>query len=211
MGFYEDRIFPWILEYATAKPPVRDLTVQALRQARGDVLEIGFGAGRTVPLYPDTVTRLAAVEPSGGLSRIAAQRVAGSRFPIQMHQLKGERLPFQEASFDTVVIILTLCTVDDPAKVLAEARRVLKPDGVLLFLEHHLSDLPGWARWQHRLNGMQRVIGCGCNLNREPVKLLRQAGFTVTVEHAGVLEGVLGPGKMFPVSSGQATLAPANG
>jgi SAM-dependent methyltransferase len=131
-----------------------------------------------LPFYdPAKVTSLTVVEPSDGMNRRAADRLKESPVPVHSVPGAGERLPFVDASFDTVVCCLTLCSVQDVGQVLAEVRRVLKPGGRFLFLEHVLSDDPDRRRWQHRLNPIQKVVGVGCNLNRPSAHLVRDAGF----------------------------------
>lgn len=208
MGLYEDRIFPWLLDRLAADKQMSQLTAQALQPARGEVLEIGFGSGRTVPLYPPAVQRLCAIEPSAGMTRRAQQRIAQAHFPVELQQLQGEQLPFENARFDTVVLVLTLCTVNDPLAVLREAKRVMKPDGILLFFEHVLAQQPRYAAWQHRINPVWKVMGCGCNLTRDSVHLMEQAGFVPHYKSITELEG--GPekaSKMFPMLVGSATIA----
>jgi ubiquinone/menaquinone biosynthesis C-methylase UbiE len=147
-------------------------------QATGEVLEIGFGSGATLPFYdPAKVSSLTVVEPSEGMNRRAAAHLAGSPVPIKSVPGAGERLPFADASFDTVVCCLTLCSVRDVGQVLAEVQRVLKSGGRFLFMEHVLSDDPDRQRWQQRLNPIQKVVGVGCNLNRPSAQLVRDAGF----------------------------------
>jgi ubiquinone/menaquinone biosynthesis C-methylase UbiE len=103
---------------------------------------------------------------------------------VEVVQAPAEQLPFEDGQFDVAVSTLVLCTVGDPARALAELRRVLKPGGELLFLEHVRSDAPRVARWQDRLNAVSKVIGHGCNCNRSTLDAIRAAGFTVTeLEH----------------------------
>jgi ubiquinone/menaquinone biosynthesis C-methylase UbiE len=149
-------------------------------QATGEVLEIGFGSGATLPFYdPAKVSSLTVVEPSEGMNRRAAGHLAGSPVPIKSVPGAGEKLPFADASFDTVVCCLTLCSVQDVGQVLAEVKRVLRPGGRFLFMEHVLSDDPERQRWQQRLNPIQKVVGVGCNLNRPSAQLVRDAGFSL--------------------------------
>jgi ubiquinone/menaquinone biosynthesis C-methylase UbiE len=99
-----------------------------------------------------------------------------------------------------------LCSVAEPELVALEAKRVLKPDGQLLFLEHGLSDQPAWARWQRQLNPVQKVIGCGCNLIRDPVQILTSAGLRVRTLFRGTVPGFPGPAPLFPLVQGIAHL-----
>lgn len=178
MGLYSERIFPWLLDKTLSHPRIEARRHALVRQAVGEVLEIGFGTGATLPFYdPAKVERLTVVEPSEGMNRRAAARLAASPVPVLSVPGTGEGLPFADAVFDTVVTCLTLCSVSDVPQVLAEIRRVLRPGGQFLFLEHVLSDDPGRRRWQRRLTPLQRVVGVGCHLDRDSAAMVRAAGF----------------------------------
>ncbi len=178
MGLYSERIFPWLLDRSLSHPRIEARRATLCGQARGEVLEIGFGSGATLPFYdPARVTRLTVVEPSAGMNRRAAGRLAASPVPVTSVPGAGEALPFAEAAFDSVVCCLTLCSVADPPQVLAEVRRVLRPGGVFLFLEHVASADPRRRKWQQRLNPVQKVVAVGCNLDRDTAALVRAAGF----------------------------------
>jgi ubiquinone/menaquinone biosynthesis C-methylase UbiE len=153
---------------------------QLLTSARGKVLEIGAGTGANLPFYGDGVETLLCAEPEEPMVRRLAQRVAQQRRAVEIVVSPAERLPVPDAHVDTVVSTLVLCTVPDQARVLTELRRVLKPGGALLFLEHVRSDEPKLAAWQDRLNGFNRIVAYGCNCNRETVDAIRAAGFTIT-------------------------------
>ncbi len=178
MGLYSETIFPWLLDKALGHPNIMRRRQALVGGASGEVLEIGFGSGATLPFYdPATVTSLTVVEPSDGMNRRAAAHLAAAPVPIRSVPGAGEQLPFAAASFDTVVCCLTLCSVQDVGQVLAEVRRVLRSGGAFLFMEHVLSDDPQRQRWQQRLNPVQRVVGVGCNLNRPTAHLVAAAGF----------------------------------
>jgi len=176
-GFYEGRVFPWLNDRLCADPALQQIRAEALSGARGRVLEIGFGSGLNLAHYPPAVQSLVAVDPNEGMHARARPRIAAARFPVEVIQGTAERLPLADAGFDTAVSTLTLCTVAEPASVLAELRRVLRPDGRLLLMEHGLAEDEGVARWQRRLNGLQRVMACGCNLNRPIADLVQAHGF----------------------------------
>jgi len=176
-GFYESRVFPWLNDRLNADPELEKIRADALSCARGRVVEIGFGSGLNLQHYPGTVQSLVAVEPNDGMHTRARPRVEASRFPVEVIRGTAEHLPLADADFDTAVSTLTLCTVADPARVLAELRRVLRPDGRLLLMEHGLSDDDGVARWQKRLNGVQRIVACGCNLDRPIAQFVQAHGF----------------------------------
>jgi ubiquinone/menaquinone biosynthesis C-methylase UbiE len=160
---------------------LRDHREALLAGARGKVLEIGAGTGANLPFYGDAVERLICVEPEEPMARRLAQRAAAHPArPIDIVAAPAERLPLPDAHVDTVVATLVLCTVSDQPRALAEIRRVLKPGGRLLFLEHVRSDDAKLAAWQDRLNGFNRFIAYGCNCNRATIDGIRTAGFTIT-------------------------------
>jgi ubiquinone/menaquinone biosynthesis C-methylase UbiE len=135
--------------------------------------------------------------------RKLAQRIEEQSRPVELVHAPAEQLPFEDARFDTVVSTLVLCTVADQSRALAELRRVLKPGGRLLFIEHHRADGPRLARWQDRLNGVSKVMGHGCNCNRSTLDAIRAAGFTITdVEHGKLPKS---PPTHAPLAVGAAT------
>lgn len=155
-----------------------------LATASGRVLEIGAGTGANIPFYGDAVSAITMAEPEGPMARRLARRVGTGRRPIDLVEAPAERLPFADGSFDTVVSTLVLCTVRDQARALREVRRVLRSGGRLLFLEHVRSDDARLARWQDRLNGLNRIVAHGCHCNRATLDAIRRAGFSiVSVEH----------------------------
>ncbi|MEX2208757.1 MAG: class I SAM-dependent methyltransferase [Myxococcota bacterium] len=176
MGLYERYVFPHVLDFAMrAMNPLR---AGVLAPAVGDVLEIGFGTGLNLRHYPAGVRRVLAVDPMQALERRVAQRIAAAEFPVERHHLRADgRLPFDAARFDCAAMTWTLCTIPDPVAALRELRRVLKPGGSLLFIEHGRSDDARVARFQDRWNPIQNVIGAGCNVNRRIDALIREGGF----------------------------------
>ncbi len=157
----------------------QQLRMELLESAGDQVLEIGLGTGLNLPHYPNTVSRLCAVDPFPLLPDRLAARSEAVPFPIEISHISAERLPYDDRTFDCVVSTWTLCTIPDPVTALREVRRVLRADGRFLFLEHGRSDEATIAAWQDRLNPLQRMIGCGCNLNRKIDQLIEQAGLTM--------------------------------
>lgn len=205
MGIYSERIFPWLLDRSLSHPAIAARRAALVTQATGEVLEIGFGSGATLAFYDRAqVKQLTVVEPSEGMNRRAAMRLAGSPVPVTSVPGAGEALPFQDAVFDTVVCCLTLCSVADVPRVLAEVRRVLRPGGQFLFLEHVLSADASRARWQRRLTPIQKVIGVGCHLDRDSAGLVRAAGFALAppVPEIEPAFGVMAP--LVPLVTGSA-------
>jgi ubiquinone/menaquinone biosynthesis C-methylase UbiE len=156
--------------------PARELVVP---QATGAVLEVGVGTGLNFDLYRG-IDELVGVEPDPHMLARARVRAAALPFPVELHQAGAERMPFPDARFDTAVVTFTLCTIPDPVAALAELRRVLRPGGRLLFVEHTRSSQPVLAGVQDLLTPLWKRIGGGCHLNRPALDLVRQQGFTVT-------------------------------
>lgn len=175
-NFYAERVFPWIVE-RVGGPQSHALRARCVGGAQGDVLEIGLGTGQSLKSYGPEVRRLSVVEPSSGMHALAQERLDMCQFETRAHQLGAEALPFDDGTFDAVVCTWTLCSVQEPATVLSELRRVLKPDGRFHVLEHVRSDKPGVLAWQQRIDPLQRVFACGCTLTRDTEALIREAGF----------------------------------
>ena len=152
-----------------------------LAHASGRVLELGAGTGLNLGYYPPAVRELVLTEPEEPMLRRLAPRAATNTPPASTVCAPAEQLPFADASFDTVVSTLTLCTVSDVPAALAEVRRVLVPGGRLLFLEHVRADGARAARMQDRVTPIWRRIGHGCHPNRATVAAIEDAG--LALEH----------------------------
>lgn len=196
MAFWTDRVFPRLCHRVLGAAEVAAERRAALGGVAGEVLELGFGTGLNVDFYshgPGGVSRLVGLEPNPGMRRLAAAaladpgnrpRAAGARgprsgggtprFPVEVVPGSAEELPFDDASFDHVVSTWTLCSIAEPLRALAEVRRVLRPGGRFVFLEHGLSPDPRVARWQRRLTPLQRRVGGGCHLDRDIAALVEQ-------------------------------------
>lgn len=182
MGFYGERILPWFTERALSIPEIASQRRAALAEARGRVLEIGFGFGGSIAALASrsgAVERLTGLEPSRGMTERAAPRIARAPFPVEVVRAGAERMPFESGSFDTVVSTWTLCSIGDLPAALSEIRRVLATGGRYLFLEHGLAESPRLARWQRRLNPVQRLFAGGCRLDVPVDQVVRAAGFTL--------------------------------
>jgi ubiquinone/menaquinone biosynthesis C-methylase UbiE len=175
-NFYERRVFPHVLELAMRQ--LGKLRAPTLAEARGEVLEIGFGTGLNLAHYPAGVAKLVTADPMEALPDRVRERIASAAFPVEIHHLPADRtLPFDSGRFDCVTMTWTLCTIAEPVAAVREMRRVLRPGGRLLFIEHGRSDDAKVAGWQDRWNPIQNVIGCGCNVNRKIDALVEQGGF----------------------------------
>ena len=156
-----------------------DQRLKTLASARGKVLEIGFGTGLNLAHYPEDIRTLTALDAVRMLPGLVEARIRNSGRAVEtVFMDAGRTLPFEDAEFDTVVTTWTLCSIDDVDGALNEIRRVLTPGGQYLFCEHGRS--PRLGKWQDRLNPIQKVIGCGCNMNRRIDELISRSGMRIT-------------------------------
>jgi ubiquinone/menaquinone biosynthesis C-methylase UbiE len=190
MGLYADHIFPRVMDWVLRDPRFQKERQQALVPVRGRALEIGFGTGLNLPHYPSGVTWLTGIDSAALLEAKVAERSVGLSMPVEVLRRNAEALPFADRQFDCVISTWTLCSIRDVHAALREVRRVLKPGGRLVFLEHGRSDDPRVAKWQDRLNPIQRIIACGCNLNRRIDRLIVEAGLTIERQDRYVLPGI---------------------
>jgi ubiquinone/menaquinone biosynthesis C-methylase UbiE len=197
VGFYEDQVLPRAIDKMLGNRECRKLRARAVAGLEGDVLEVGFGSGLNVPLYPEAVTRVLAVDPATVGRTLAADRVAASPIPVEYVGLDGQSLPLPDESVDHALSTWTLCTIPDVHRALFEIRRVLRPGGTLHFLEHGRSTDPKVAKWQDRLTPLQRRIGGGCHFNRDIDALLAAADFTITREDHFCMRGPKTMGTMY--------------
>lgn len=164
---------------ATEDAGLREMRHELLAQARGRVLELGAGTGLNLEHYPEEIDGLTLVEPDPHMTKRLREKLAqaGREAEVLVVEAPAEELPFPDDSFDTVTVTLVLCTVPDQAAALAEIKRVLKPGGQFLFLEHVRSRRPELSKWQDRLEGPWRFLGDGCHCNRDTVSAISTAGF----------------------------------
>jgi ubiquinone/menaquinone biosynthesis C-methylase UbiE len=162
---------------------------QTIETAQGLVLEIGVGSGLNLRFYSRAVDRVCGIDLSPELLRVARKRVVDARVPVSLLQASAENIPLADASFDAIVMTWTLCSIPNPIAALIEMRRVLKPGGRLLFVEHGLSKDSRVARWQHRLTPCWKRIGGGCHLDRKMDDLIRAAGFEIDAVETGHMRG----------------------
>ena len=182
-ALYEKRILPTLIHWACSSGPIMEMRRQIVPQSRGVVLEVGAGSGVNFEFYdPGLVSRVVALEPSAGMRRKALKTgAARSRVPIQWCELPGEEIALPDASVDTALLTFSLCTISDHQSALRQIRRVLKPDGQLLFCEHGRCPVESVGRLQDRLTPLWRTVAGGCHLNRPIFEYLTEAGFDVTV------------------------------
>ncbi len=174
------RLKPWIQDLAMRQmDPLRQETVDS---AEGDVLEIGFGTALNVPYYGPAVKSLVGLDPMD-VTHVEKvhRRIQSAAFPVERKALRADGgLPFDAGRFDTIVTTWTLCSIPEVAKALREMRRVLKPGGRYIFIEHGRAENDGTARWQDRINPLWNRVCDGCNINRRIDRLVEEGGFELT-------------------------------
>lgn len=158
-------------------PHVRRVREDIVGGASGRVLEIGAGTGGSFPYYTEAATEVVATEPDPFMLKRAKKATEDAPRPITLQKAEAEELPFEDASFDTVVSALVLCTVSSPGRALSEIRRVLKPGGELRLYEHVRYDHAFGGFWQDVVTPVWRWCGAGCNPNRDTAQNVRAAGF----------------------------------
>ena len=179
-SWYGRHIAPYVVHVGCSAQAFSTMRQRMVPLAKGVVVEVGFGSGLNLPYYDAVkVTRLVGVDPDATMLALARRRSGTVPFALECLQAYGESLPLPDGCADTVVLAYVLCTVLDPQAALAEVRRILKPGGRLVFLEHGQAE-PGWHRGlQEGLNRVWGVLAGGCKLNRDPVGLVRGVGFEV--------------------------------
>ncbi len=190
---------------ATEDAGLREMRRELLAGASGRTLDVGAGTGANLGLFPDAVTELVLAEPDPHMVKRLRPRLRESDQAAELVEAGAEDLPFDDTSFDTVVFTLVLCTVPNPAAALAEAARVLRPGGTLLFLEHVRSEKPTVARWQDRLEKPWRFLGDGCHCNRDTVATIEAS--PLVLEHVERSRMPKAPPIVRPLARGRAVLA----
>ena len=177
-NWYERRVLPWLVDIACGVRPVRRQRQKVVPLARGKVLEVGIGTGLNLEHYDRArIDKVVGVDPGLEMHPQARRRSRRAGIDIELVGLSAEGLPFGDASFDTVLVTFTLCSIADPAAALREMRRVLKPGGRLVFCEHGLAPEASVRRWQTRLTPLWSKLAGGCHLDRDIPRLLQEAGF----------------------------------
>jgi ubiquinone/menaquinone biosynthesis C-methylase UbiE len=179
VGLYNRFVLPKIIDLTMQDKAVAARRSELIPKATGSVLEIGIGSGLNLPFYSTAVTRLRGIDPSAELLAMARKKIGRLAFPVELTGESAEQLRVDARSVDTVVSTWALCSIPNPLGALQEMKRVLKPGGRLLFVEHGRSPDPKVRAWQDRLNPIWRRIGGGCNLNRKMDELIGSAGFDI--------------------------------
>jgi len=190
MGFYDRHIMPRLIDFACSLKPItyqRRLTVP---QAEGVVLEVGIGSGLNLPFYDASkVKKIIGIDPDDQMWARSQKRRSGFQIPIERIGLSGEDISLDSNFADTVLATYTLCTIPDPIAALKEMRRVLKPGGKLVFLEHGQAPDAHIRKWQERIDPYWKKIAGGCHPGRPIPSLLNEAGWRVEHLAQGYIPG----------------------
>ncbi|QLC23188.1 class I SAM-dependent methyltransferase [Parasphingopyxis sp. CP4] len=187
-GLWDRYVVPRLIGFCCTQPPIMKRRAKVVPRAHGKVLELGAGGGANFALYDGSrVTSVDGVDPSPGLLDRARDAAKAEGIDFDIKEGVAENLPFADESFDTVLATFTLCSVQDQAQSLVEARRVLKPDGQLLFCEHGAAPDIDVAKWQRRIEPVWKRIGGGCHLTRPVTAAVAQAGFRIAQQEQGYM------------------------
>jgi ubiquinone/menaquinone biosynthesis C-methylase UbiE len=189
VGLYNERVVPYLIVLAMRQRNLAQYRRRVVPAAHGRVLEVGIGSGLNLPFYGPGVAQIFGLDPSPQLLAMAKRQTGATGGKLTLIEGAAEAIPLDNSMVDTVVMTWTLCSVADPSEVLREVRRVLKPGGDLLFVEHGAAPDPSVAKWQERLTPIWRRISGGCHLNRNTALLLTSAGFHVRDLQRGYMRG----------------------
>jgi ubiquinone/menaquinone biosynthesis C-methylase UbiE len=179
MGFYQQCMLPRLIDLAMRQGRLTPYRNRVIGAATGRVLEIGIGSGLNLPFYNSAITQVFGLDPSRKLLEMARRAARRSSVPLETVEGSAEDIPLDDRSIDTVVTTWTLCSVPDARHGLAEMRRVLKPNGQLLFVEHGRAPEPHVQWWQHHLTPAWKHLSGGCHLDRPISELIQNAGFRI--------------------------------
>jgi len=189
LNLYHDHVLPRLIHFAMRQHQLADYRNRVVPAAEGRVLEVGIGSGLNLPLYAPGVDEIVGLDPSPQLLAKAREATERISIPVELIEGSAERIPLYNRSIDTVVTTWTLCSIPDVQRALGEMRRVLKPSGRLLFVEHGRASDPRVCRWQDRLTPLWRRIAGGCHLNRAISELIESAGFRIEQLETGYMRG----------------------
>src|SRR3990172_12907934 len=179
MGLYAKYIFPHILEYVMSSSILVDCRKDTLLEVTGEILEIGFGTGTNLLYYPAHVRKITGVDINLHKHPKTEKRLKSSAIKVDYYPVNAESVPFSDGTFDTVVSTFTLCSINDIHRALSEIVRVLRPNGRFFFVEHGLSPDYKVQKWQHQLNPINKVLSCGCHLNRNIKELVESCNLKI--------------------------------
>lgn len=189
MSFYEERILPHLVNLAMRNHRLLPYRERVIAGAEGRVLEVGIGSGLNLPFYGAQVREVLGLDPAPRLIAMAHRAAQEAAIPVTFLEGSAEAIPLDDASVDTIVVTWTLCSIPDAGHAVHEMRRVLKPVGQLLFVEHGRAPEPGVCRWQDWLTPVWKRISGGCHLNRPIRTLIDSNGFAMAQIETGYMKG----------------------
>jgi ubiquinone/menaquinone biosynthesis C-methylase UbiE len=189
MGFYENCVLPFLIDVSMRQASFAEYRRRLVTSATGRVLEVGVGSGFNLPFYDEAVSQVIGLDPSPRLLSKAQRATTRTAGRVDLLEGSAEAIPLDATSIDTIVTTWTLCSIPEISVALAEMRRVLKPDGRLLFVEHGRSPDPRVTRWQDLLTPTWKRIAGGCHLNRPIDQLLKESGFRIERLSTGYMKG----------------------
>ena len=189
MGFYQDQIVPLLINGSMRQKNLALYRNRVVPAAEGCVLEIGIGSGLNLPFYSSNARQVIGLDPSPKLLAMARRASLSASRSVEFIEGSAERIPLEDASVDSVVTTWTLCSIPDALRALRDMRRVLRPGGRLLFVEHGRAPDPNVIWWQDRLTPVWKRLGGGCHLNRAIGTLIEGAGFQFDRLQTGYMRG----------------------
>ena len=190
MGFYHRHIMPNLINCLCGISEITDQRRKLVPQAEGLVVEVGIGSGHNLPHYDaGKVTKVIGIDPDDHMWKAGRDRVRLSAVPVERIGLSGEQIPLDKHMADTVLVTYSLCTIPEVVAALHEMRRILKPGGRLLFLEHGAAPEESVRKWQTRIDPFWKPIAGGCHSGRPIPKLLEQAGWKIEEMSQGYIRG----------------------
>jgi SAM-dependent methyltransferase len=189
MGFYGVWILPALIELSMRNKRLRPYRERVAGAAEGRILDVGVGSGLNFPFYARQAQEIFGLDPLPRLLARAQGNAQHMQIPVHLLEGSAERIPLADRSMDTIVMTWTGCSIPEVGTALGEMRRVLKPGGRLLFVEHGRAPEPGVARWQDRLDPFWRRLSGGCHLNRKIDDLISNGGFRIDRSETGYIRG----------------------
>jgi ubiquinone/menaquinone biosynthesis C-methylase UbiE len=189
MSYYDEHILPYLLNLAMQNRDLASYRRRVVPRARGRVLEVGIGSGLNLPFYGADVAEVIGLDPSPSLLAMAEKQAAAGRIPMKPLPGSAEAIPLDDRSVDSVLVTWSLCSIPDASAALSEMRRVLKPGGDLIFVEHGKAPDRSVSRWQDRLTPLWKKVSGGCHLNRPMDALIEGAGFAIKDLERGYMRG----------------------
>ncbi|TGQ64173.1 class I SAM-dependent methyltransferase [Mesorhizobium sp. M00.F.Ca.ET.186.01.1.1] len=186
LSWYARCVAPYVVHAGCSAGTFTQMRRRMIPRAEGIVVEVGFGSGLNLPYYDAAkVERLVGIDPDGTMLGLAEPKSRALPFPVDCLRASGESLPLADGFADTVVVTYAFCTIPDPEAALGEIRRVLKPTGRLIFIEHGQAEGRRRRLWQERLNRLWGSLAGDCHLNRDPLRLIGGAGFHLVEQERG--------------------------